>query len=398
MNEATQQLFELISTKPENDNISAFDRVKALVDSGADINARDEEGFNVLQKALWVEAPDLSMISSIISEAGYVNQSAWYVDACLRNGFKCSREELTQLLSVYCWDMYELEEGDPQLICTLLEMGADWNCKNPEYPDALLLETIACYNIKNITFTYDKEVPDLRYKMLCAYRNAGGDLNIRDKAGRHIWEYDLNLTALTFFLEYGVDVPAGAVKNSLAGAIDFCSDSIISKHILEIDIYNLGGLWTFPNEKSRYETVMGLLVKNTEKYPFIFELLAQILPGFIYDDTRSEVKPDFYQPAEIYLQTVKEKYGDLRKAIDGLILSLQKNEFQDLGEFFKFALPEYPEIANYFPWEKLNADAWGMLLGKNPQFAEKFGKRNKISEDEWEELLWDFPELAKYRK
>ena len=208
MNEATKQLFESVSAYSKcpliDPNLSEIvEKVKKFVDAGADINAVNENNFNILQVILDVKSPELPLSSEITISGGYELGTAFCVEACLQNGFQCSKDDLTNLLSVYCCSDYELEPGDLKLICTLLEKGADWNCQPSENPH--LLEVIAHNNITWYGY-YENclgdNLKDWRYELLCAYYDAGGDLYVKNDADQYIWEaYTLPLTSLAFFLE-----------------------------------------------------------------------------------------------------------------------------------------------------------------------------------------------------
>ena len=373
MNEATKQLFELASCASKNFDFMyhlVYDKIKDLVDAGADINARNEAGFNVLQIILQVKSPDLPLSSTIINEVGYERGSAWCVDACLRNGFKCSQEELTDLLSVYrAFNEYVLEysNGEIHLICTLLSMGADWNCKNTNIEYNSLLEVIAT---SEIAYSSDiSEVADWRYMMLGAYYNAGGDLYVKNKNDKYIWEATLPLTALAFLLEHDVDIPAQCVEASLNYAIASVNE-IATQHILEIDIYQSYGQ-DYPNDLGRYKSIIGILLDNVEKYPFIPVIFAKIIPGVNDIYHTHFAAADFYDSAKIYLQTVKEKYGNLQKAADGIIAAVaESNDIADIAEFFKFTREYCPECEKCFPWKKLTSSQWKDLLQEFPQYAE----------------------------
>lgn len=372
MNEATKQLFELASCASKNFDFMyhlVYDKIKDLVDAGADINARNEAGFNVLQIILQVKSPDLPLSSTIINEVGYERGSAWCVDACLRNGFKCSQEELTDLLSVYrAFNEYVLEysNGEIHLICTLLSMGADWNCKNTNIEYNSLLEVIAT---SEIAYSSDiSEVADWRYMMLGAYYNAGGDLYVKNKNDKYIWEATLPLTALAFLLEHDVDIPAQCVEASLNYAIASVNE-IATQHILEIDIYQSYGQ-DYPNDLGRYKSIIGILLDNVEKYPFIPVIFAKIIPGVNDIYHTHFAAADFYDSAKIYLQTVKEKYGNLQKAADGIIAAVaESNDIADIAVFFNFISEYCPECEKCFPWKILIGEQWKILLQKNPEFV-----------------------------
>ena len=373
MNEATKQLFALASCTREcfdETHPFVYDKIKKLIEAEADINARNEAGFNILQIILQVESPDLPLSSTIINDVGYERGSAWYVEGCLRNGFKCSQEELNDLLSVYrAFNDYILEysNGDIHLICTLLSMGADWNCKNTNIEYKSLLEVIATSEISY--FSEAPEVTDWRYMMLCAYYNAGGDLYVKNKNDKYIWEVTLPLTALAFFLEHNVDIPAQHVEASLNYAIASVNE-IATQHILEIDIYQSYGD-DYPNESTRYKSIMNLLLDNVEKYPAIPVILAKIIPGMYTIYATHFAAADFYDSVQIYLQTVKEKYGNLQKAADGIIAAVvEKNDIDDIVVFFKFISEYCPECEKCFPWKILNGEHWKKLLQEFPQYAE----------------------------
>ena len=394
MNEATKQLFEFVDTQwkaakrgnspNQVDVFTISDRIKELVDAGADINARNEEGFNLLQIVLDVQSPDQSLTSTINGPDGhgFIDDSAFYVDAILRNGFKCSKEELTSMLSAYSSEDYHLEPGDPKLICNLLELGADWNCQFPVASEhEPLLEVIT----KNIIvwdcnhksdYTIQEPQDDWRYKMLCAYYNAGEDLYARARNGRYVWS-DGPLSALAFFMEHGFDIPANNIETAIGDLIyDHLGEK---KYILGMDCYyfmNCGIGCVDDPQKVFFPETFHILMKQIEKYPCIIDSLIKTLPGYEYEEKPEEIDPDFYRPAELFLREVKKQYGSLSKVTDRIAALCDKPgnsaDFGDLGEFFTFALRDYPEITEYFPWEKLNADAWGMLLGKHPEFADKF--------------------------
>ena len=64
--------------------------------------------------------------------------------------------------------------------------------------------------IASVTLQYIPKmgtIIDWRYEMLCAYYNAGGDLYVKNKAGKYVWQCcSLPLTATAFLLEHGIDI------------------------------------------------------------------------------------------------------------------------------------------------------------------------------------------------
>ena len=408
MNEATKKLFELAETSRCYDEYAdystLFEKIKALVDAGADINARNESGFNVLQIILEVKSPELSLTSTICGESGdycYGCVAPWYIDGCLRNGFQCSKDELTELLLVFVGeDHYFDNGGDFRLICTLLELGADWNCQDEK--GFSLLAAIAGGTSQNIN---EEDIIDWRYEMLCAYYNAGGDLYVKNKAGKYVWQCcSLPLTATAFLLEHGIDIDNdfGRVLDEIEDSAYYSATETYNKRwILTLDTYN--GINTplteHPTDFCRYKNVINILLDNEAKYQEIPEIFTRMLPGFFAIDNTAEIKQDFYKPTEIYLQLVKEKYGDLKKVIDKVIESCRKDEFYDIGEFFSFVLPLYPEITEYFPWEKLSQRAWRCLLYKYPEFADRCNLWGTIEDDDieaWDSLICEQPEIMNY--
>jgi hypothetical protein len=240
--------------------------------------------------------------------------------------------------------------------------------------------------------------------MLCAYYNAGGDLYVKNKAGKYVWQCcSLPLTATAFLLEHGIDIDNdfGRVLDDIEDSAYYSATETNNKRwILALDSYNeISAPFTdHPTDFCRYKNVINILLDNEEKYPEIPEIFTRMLPGFYYIDNTVEIKQDFYKPTEIYLQLVKEKYGDLKKVIDIVIESCRKDEFENLGEFFSFVLPLYPEITEYFPWETLSVANWGFLLDKHPEFADKCDW-SKITEEDWNyHFEGGNPELEKYRK
>ena len=276
MDNATKQLFEFVE-KCHNEEVE-FDfsklcvEIKDLIDIGADINATNNDGFNILQVILEVESPEQSLISRIEDE-GFFYDEGFFVDACLRNGFKCSTAELTKLLSVYCGCNYRLEPGDIKLICTLLEMGADWNCKYyAEYSHVPLLFTLAGSPItKELWHSSSAPIEtseDVRYKMLSAYYKAGGDLLVQHN-GKHVWEIEnLPPSALAFLLEHNADVPTEYVKilptadseNGDIVATDYCFCICPPKLFLDEHIF--------------IPETFKVLSDNKEKYPHIFDEIS----------------------------------------------------------------------------------------------------------------------------
>ena len=402
MNEATKKLFELAETSrcyDENADYSTlFEKIKALVDAGADINARNESGFNVLQIILEVKSPELSLTSTICGESGdyCYGYTVWYIDGCLRNGFQCSKDELTELLLVFVGEDHWIDNiGDCWLICTLLELGADWNCQDEE--GFSLLDFIA-----SVTLQYIPKmgtIIDWRYEMLCAYYNAGGDLYVKNKAGKYLWQRCLPLTVTAFLLEHGIDIDNdfGCVLDEIEESACSAQDAYAGRLILPLD--NNNELADFYADFDRYKNVINILLDNEEKYPGIPEIFTKMLPGFFEIDNTAEIKQDFYKPTEIYLQLVKEKYGDLKKVIDKVIESCRKDEFYDIGDFFSFVLPLYPEITEYCPWEKLSQRDWPCLLAKHPEFADRCNLWGSIEDDDigsWDDLIRVQPEIMNY--
>lgn len=400
MNEATKKLFELAETSrcyDENADYSTlFEKIKALVDAGADINARNESGFNVLQIILEVKSPELSLTSTICGESGdyCYGDTVWYIDGCLRNGFQCSKEELTELLLVFVGEDHWLDNvGDFRLICTLLELGADWNCQDEE--GFSLLAFIASGTIQNIN---EEDIIDWRYEMLCAYYNAGGDLYVKNKAGKYVWQCrSLPLTAAAFLLEHGIDIDFGCVIDGFEEPACYYG----RRWILTLDNYDAINFpfTEHPTVFGRYKNVINILLDNEEKYQEIPEIFTRMLPGFYDIDNTAEIKQEFYKPTEIYLQLVKEKYGDLKKVIDKVIESCRKDEFYDISDFFSFVLPLYPEITEYFPWEKLSQRDWPCLLYKHPEFADRCNLWGAIEDDDidaWDGLFREQPEIMNY--
>ena len=400
MNEATKQLFEFVTAGFWGNGLNfpeIVEKVKKFIDDGADITAVNENNFNILQVALKVESPELPLNSTIMISGGYEMGSAFMVEACLQNGFQCSKDDLTNLLSVYCCECYELEPGDLKLICTLLEKGADWNCQPSGEPH--LLEVIAHNNITWYGYNENclgDNLKDWRYELLCAYYDAGGDLYVKNDAGKYVWEaHELTLTALAFFLEKNVNISAADVERHLQYQEEH-NDAY--ECVWEVDTY-----WDWESihltESSRYKAVIGILLNSAEKYPCILKSLVKTIPGFHFfspEDNIQKIEKDFFKPTKISLQLIKEKYGDLRKVTDEIGNLIQEKD-PILADVFDFLLPDYPEITEYFPWNKLSGENWRDFLDAQPQWADKCDW-DKLNDDDWEYLLLMHPQLEKYRK
>jgi hypothetical protein len=394
MNEETKKLFELIDTCQTSDETidysTLYEKVKALISDGANINALNELGFNVLQVIMEVKSPEMSLTSTYKNEdwSGYYSK-AWYIDACLRNGFLCSKEELTLLLKNYCtYESLNCENNSPQLICTLLEKGADWNCKdyNEEYGKELsILDVILGLPINYHLDTDSPNATDWRYKMLCAYKNAGGNLYIKNQEGKYFWETtSLSLTALAFLLEQGIEIYTKDVESCFDEIIEFFDYHNLYNFIDYLAAIDTG--YSYPYEDSRIKSIINTLLDNADKYHCIFEYLPFLAPIFWdanFDATFEDLKAtDYYKNFSIFLQEVKARYGNLQKALDGAISMYCKRDKEPMiGKFLNFALADFPEIADYFPWEKLDHEAWCYVLYDNPQFAGKYDKWNTLSEE-----------------
>lgn len=401
MNEATKQLFESVSASKccltDQNLLEIVEKVKKNVDNGADINAVNKNNFNILQVILNVESPELPLSSEIMVSGGYELGRAFLVEACLQNGFQCSKDDLTDLLSVYCCHDYELEPGDLKLICTLLKKGADWNCQ--PFGEPHLLEVIANNNITWYGYNENclgDNLKDWRYELLCAYYDAGGNLYVKNDADQYIWEtYTLPLTSLAFFLEKNVNISAADVERHL----QYQEEHAYSyEYIWEVDTYCD---WKSIHlaEISRYKSIIGILLNNVEKYPCILKSLVKTIPGFNVldpENTIRRIEGDFFKPTKISLQLIKEKYGDLRKVTDE-IGNLIQEEDPILSYVFDFLLPDYPEITEYFPWNKLSGANWRDFLEAQPQWADKCDW-DKLNDDGLEYLLLMQPQLEKYRK
>ena len=127
--------------------------------------------------------------------------------------------------------------------------------------------------------------------------------------------------------------------------------------------------------------------------------LVKTIPGFHFfspEDNIQKIEKDFFKPTKISLQLIKEKYGDLRKVTDEIGNLIQEKD-PILADVFDFLLPDYPEITEYFPWNKLSGENWRDFLDAQPQWADKCDW-DKLNDDDWEYLLLMHPQLEKYRK
>ena len=424
MNEATKQLFELMERchdeEVEFDFSKLCGEVKDLIDAGADINAINQDGFNILQVLLEVESPKQSLISKINDE-GYFYDEGFFVDAVLRNGFQCSKAGLTKLLSVYCGNNYHLEPGDIKLICTLLEMGADWNCRyHSEYSHEPLLFAIACNpiimecwhnsgNANNIAY-------DWRYRMLSAYHKAGGDLMVQHN-GKYVWERkNLPLSTLAFLLDYNVDIPAEYVK--IVPNTDAVDGDVVA-----VDTYyylSRGSRHLIPCEQKFFPETFYILLSNQEKYPHIFDEIS----GCAWANLLSEYpqfkkicdwdklnENDWHKLLQVHPSFVRklpcEKFPDVipfDKLDQNLWCWLLQDHPQfadkcdldklaEVGDEFALLLASHPQLANKIDMNKLSGKIWCIFLCWHPQFADKCDW-NKLDGEDWRGLLGKYPQFA----
>jgi len=183
----------LPGTGPATENIPL---TKALLDRGADVNARDEQGTTALMSAAMYGYP--ATVQLLLERGATINLADDESYVLVGGSFGTAKAPLGRRTAL----QYASEFGNVQIMRMLLKQGADTNVRNG-YGQSLVMEAVA-----------SGTTTQLRLLL-----TSGADVNATDKDGDTALMYAVNsgyLDTISLLVQHGADVNARNKKGETA--------------------------------------------------------------------------------------------------------------------------------------------------------------------------------------